>query len=188
MDRSTWWSITSFNDEIQIMENLMDGSLEMPSWLKEVYGGRELCPSTNKEHFQGALHTSQIRMTQVKKMLPTSHIEKVKSDAECLKRYVMKNETAIGEKKKLSNPKFITLEGLMELVAKEYLDKHGVLSWDRLHEMYTGKDVGYDVLSYNIVLEKPYLANLCSQPQSQRCWSKYGQAFIQNALKEYSGE
>ena len=187
-DRSTWWSITAYNEEIDTMQDLIDGKIECPPWIKQIYGGQEQCPSTGTIHFQGALNTTHTRLSQIKGLLPTSHIEAVKSTSDCLKRYVMKEETSVGEKSKLSNPKFITLEGLMELVAVQFLDTHGILNWDRLEEIYPNSDRGYDALTYEIVREKPYLANLCSQPQSLRCWSKYGQAFCDNALDSYQGE
>ena len=47
--KSTWWSVTAYNDEIESMEG------NFPEWVKAVYGGRETCPTTGRLHFQGAL-------------------------------------------------------------------------------------------------------------------------------------
>lgn len=93
-DRSTWWSVTAFNDEIEQLES----PAQYPDWLKFVHGGREICPMTLRVHFQGALQChSNIRFSQVKKWLPTAHIEKA-IVAEALRKYCMKKDTAAGEK------------------------------------------------------------------------------------------
>lgn len=93
-DRATWWSVTAYNDEIEQLES----PAQFPDWLKNVHGGREICPTTMRVHFQGALQChSNVRFSQVKKWLPTAHIEKA-IVAEALRKYVMKKDTAAGEK------------------------------------------------------------------------------------------
>lgn len=97
-DKSTWWSITAWNDEIAKCEGTL------PEFAKAIYGGREIAPSTGKEHFQGALQCfEQIRMAKIKSWLPTAHIEKALK-VEALKKYAMKKETASGEKTIRTNP------------------------------------------------------------------------------------
>lgn len=92
-DKSTWWSVTAYGDEIDILE-----STTWPPEVKKVHGGREMCPTTGKIHFQGAVqYTKQVRFSAVKKWLPTSHIEAARQ-SEALLKYVMKAETAVGEK------------------------------------------------------------------------------------------
>lgn len=93
-DRSNAWIATAYNDEIALLE---DASL-YPAIVKEVHGGREMCPSTGKLHFQGAiiLHSQQ-RISALKKWLPTAHLEPAKS-REAIKRYCMKQDTAAGAK------------------------------------------------------------------------------------------
>lgn len=92
-DKSTWWSVTAYGDEIALLE-----STTLPPEVKKVYGGREECPTTKKIHFQGAVqYTKQVRFSAVKKWLPTSHIEAARQE-QALIKYVMKPETAVGEK------------------------------------------------------------------------------------------
>lgn len=99
--KSTWWSITEFQPEYQ--ELLADGS-RYASFVKAVYGGLEKCPDTGRIHYQGAIQCNRnVRFSQVKQWLPKAHIQPVKVSAEKLKEYVMKAETAVGEKKAIIN-------------------------------------------------------------------------------------
>jgi len=94
-DKATWWSVTAFGDEILLLED----PSRFPSWVAKVYGGREECPDTKSIHFQGALqlHTQQ-RLSKLKSWLPTAHFE-IARKVEALKKYAMKSETAVSEKK-----------------------------------------------------------------------------------------
>lgn len=81
-----------------------------PTWLKRVYGGREECPDTHKIHYQGALQCrSNVRMSQIKSWLPTAHLEIARS-ADALKKYAMKEETAVGEKKVIDSVNYWPME------------------------------------------------------------------------------
>lgn len=99
-DKATWWSVTAFaEDEIKFLED----SSRWPSHIKKIYGGREECPETKKIHFQGAIQlNTQQRLTWFKTFLPTAHFEVARS-SEALKKYAMKEETAVGEKKAVVN-------------------------------------------------------------------------------------
>lgn len=92
--RATCWSVTAFNDEIERLEK----RLEVPDYIKEIVGGVEACPDTGKLHFQGMLVClHQVRMSKIKKWLPTAHLE-ICRNKEDLKKYVLKSETAVGPK------------------------------------------------------------------------------------------
>lgn len=97
-DKSTWWSVTAYNKEIESCEGTL------PEFVREIHGGREICPSTGRLHFQGAIRCyEQIRLAKFKSWLPTAHIQPCRS-TEALKKYVMKKETAVGEKTIRTNP------------------------------------------------------------------------------------
>lgn len=177
-EKAYWWAITAYNEDIETLTQLLEGKSEFPTWLKKIYGGKERCPTTGRIHGQICLNTTQVRGSQVKKFLPQSHIEIACKKDDVIK-YAMKEETAVDEKGEASNPKYCTLESLMEMIALQYLNKHGAEHTYNMHELYPDKDRGYDELSFLVVRENRYLANLCSQPQSQRCWVKYGEAFIE---------
>ncbi|AXH77360.1 MAG: replication associated protein [Cressdnaviricota sp.] len=129
-DKSTAWIATAYNDEIELLED----ASRYPAIVKEVHGGREVCPQTGKLHFQGAiiLHSQQ-RLSALKRWLPTAHLEPAKSK-EAIKRYCMKQATAAGDKTVRTNahPYFrmdelLTLLGnvisdLRERAMEEYID------------------------------------------------------------------
>lgn len=92
-NKSTWWSVTAYSAEISLLE-----SNEFPEFVGKVFGGREACPTTGREHFQGAIQCRrQVRLAQLKQWLPTAHLEPAR-DRLALRRYVMKEETAVGPK------------------------------------------------------------------------------------------
>lgn len=96
--RSTCWEVTAYDENITRLESPSDS---WPSWVKEVHGGREVCPKTDRIHFQGCIVTQQVRMSaicgKVTGWLPGCHTE-VARIAAALKKYSMKSETAVGEK------------------------------------------------------------------------------------------
>lgn len=97
--KSTYWSITGFNDDIQLLHN----NDEYPEFVDKVYGGEEQCPTTGRIHFQGMVKCHrQVRFTQIKEWLKQSHIEPAKS-VDALQKYVMKKDTAVGDKDERSN-------------------------------------------------------------------------------------
>jgi len=74
-----------------------------PSFVRQVLGGREICPHTGREHFQGAVQCwQQVRYTAFKDWLPTAHLENARKE-EALKLYAMKAATAVGEKNVVQN-------------------------------------------------------------------------------------
>lgn len=113
-DRASVWSITVWGAEIELVER----KEAFPDWVKAVAGGREACPKSGRVHFQGMLQCRrQVRMSQIKSWLPTAHLE-VSRDRFKLQKYVMKSETAIGEKTVQSNPNdYMTLDDFMMHIA-----------------------------------------------------------------------
>lgn len=115
-DKATWWSVTAFSEaEIE----LLNGT-QYPDWVSKVYGGVESCPDTGRLHFQGAIQARrQVRFTQVKSWLGTAHIEPARNK-DALRKYVMKEETAVGEKIERENatPYFRAHELLRKIAIK----------------------------------------------------------------------
>lgn len=96
--KSIWWSVTAFGDEIALLEG------KLPEFVREVRGGREICPDTGRLHYQGAIQLyDQSRMGKIKSWLKKAHLEPARA-VEALKAYAMKEETAAGEKTVRTNP------------------------------------------------------------------------------------
>lgn len=109
-DKATYWSITSFDEGEW---GRLEGD-EYPDWLESVSGGKEECPDTKRIHFQGMLKCRrQVRFAAVKGWLPEAHIEAAKNP-KALKKYVMKSDTAVGDKAEKTNQRpYITMTAFL---------------------------------------------------------------------------
>lgn len=117
--KATWWSITAFSQE-EI--DKLNGP-QFPEWVRKVFGGLESCPDTGRVHFQGAVQAHhQVRFSAVKQWLATSHIEPARNK-EALRKYVMKQETAVGVKSEVENSTpYYRAHNLLEMLAKAWSD------------------------------------------------------------------
>jgi len=118
-DKATWWSVTAWNDEIPLLED----TTKYPPEVVKVWGGREKCPDTGREHFQGCIQLAkQQRMTWFKAWLPTAHLE-VARQKDALKKYAMKADTATGDKMERTNPsKYLTADEICLLIGSKVTD------------------------------------------------------------------
>jgi len=167
-DKSTWFSITAFDEEEQ---RLLSGDV-FPQFVKKVFGGLEEAPDTGKVHFQGAVQCrSQQRFSAIKKWLPKSHIE-VAISAVALKKYVMKEETAVGEKKEVSNstPYYDNKSALL-MIAKVYNESREELATQQMPERYKDpKEAAFWFCIKKILLVNPHLVGVMCKPDIWRAW------------------
>lgn len=128
--RGYQWQVTAFDpsgnqtfNERLYLESLRDRTpgIVWPSWLKEVTGGMEKCPDTGALHFQADLKTTQVRFSQIKKVFPQAHIEKVHHPESHID-YVMKSATAVGDKSNSSNPAYLDIADAMRLLINTLLE------------------------------------------------------------------
>jgi len=158
--KSIWWSVTAFEDEIELCEGTL------PEFAKAIYGGREKCPSTGKEHFQGALQCyEQVRMAKIKSWLKKAHLEPARS-SEALKKYAMKNETASGEKTIRKNP-------VVHYTAQEIC----LL----LAQTSRQTDVGFWPRARNILRKSPELAGQLMNPSLRGFYEKTQEVWLEQA-------
>lgn len=117
--RSQWWSVTCYDNNITIIE---DAKL-FPKCVKSVHGGREQCPTTGRVHFQGAVECNGIqRAVFFRNWLPGVHFEKALSK-DALKKYALKADTACGVKQSVSNPiKYMTMDDILLQLAVCYYE------------------------------------------------------------------
>lgn len=156
-DKATWWSITAYNDEIALLED----NTKFPAWVQNVYGGREECPTTKRIHFQGALQCSQqVRMSQVKSWLPTAHLEVARAK-ECLVNYVLKKDTAVGEKVMRENPNpYLPFHEMCILISAQETN---------VSRLLCAEEAYWDAVNM-IIRVKPYLASSLSTPSLRNFW------------------
>lgn len=180
-DRGYWWSITAFNDEMELCED----NKHWPHFVKHIHGGREECPTTGTIHFQGAIECkSQQRFSAIKKFLPTAHIE-LAIKAEALKKYVMKQDTAVGEKTIRSNRVHLTMADALTVIGSHCV---GIDVIDFITE-YNLKDIdeGLKKLYWNAVKkhledDKYEDISLFSQPQMISAWKNSHTVWVRRAI------
>lgn len=120
--RSTWWSVTSWSGEIDIIRD----ATRYPAFVDRVEGQTENCPDTGRLHFQGAIKCNrQVRLSAFKSWLPTSNLKPAKS-VPALRTYVQKEETFNGDYAVRENelPRFAP-EEILDLLGEAYRkEKH----------------------------------------------------------------
>jgi len=170
-DKATHWAVTAYGDDILTIENVAT----CPPFVKTVFGGREICPTTGREHFQGHIQCkTQQRFAAIKKWLPRAHIEIVRNVKASI-QYALKEDTSSGEKKEMVNPKpFVTDRMVMEKLAntclqfcdcKAFIPKEG---WTPAH-LDDKEDFWHRVR--RILLDEPDLCGLLAKPDIYRLWN-----------------
>lgn len=137
--KSTWWSVTAFNAEISLLE-----SNEFPEFVAKLHGGREVCPTTGREHFQGAIQCRrQVRLSQIKQWLPTAHLEPAR-DRLALRQYAMKEATASGPKESRENTvETVSIRRLLVRLAEVWDESEFVKTWSEVECTKKAFDVCY---------------------------------------------
>lgn len=156
--RSAWWIITAYNDNISKVED----ATTYPKCVKAVFGGRERCPTTGREHYQGAVEChGQQRASFFRNWLPGVHFEKAKNK-DAVKRYCLKEDTAIGNKGVIENPEeYMTMDRGMMYLAEISLLK----DTDPTNEEY------WDLVNMAI-RNKPKLISMYATPAFRTAWNQ----------------
>lgn len=135
--RARLFSVTIYNeDEIKLVE-----SGKYPDFISSVTGGLEEAPTTGKIHYQCAISTHvQQRCSKIKKWLPTAHIQCARN-APALLNYVMKAETAVGEKKMIVNTRpYFHPEELLLKLAEKYIR----IEWIESDDEFPDESIRYN--------------------------------------------
>ena len=175
--RATAWSVTLFNDEQKT--DLPEG------WRLE--GQLEIAPDTGRKHYQGLLHTPQVRFSTVKKVYPKAHIEKCRDKA-ALRKYVHKAETRAPVPLRAAAMNFTKFfEDVFEYTYRQ-TDKTGVHGMaELLHAVKTDGQAQWlsEVVSQMIQdgASWDYAAKACD-PKIKSMWQRYRVAFHLSWLHE----
>jgi len=175
-NKSTWWSVTAFNDEIALLED----KSHYPPEVKTVFGGREKCPETGKEHFQGCvqLYTQQ-RMSWFKSWLKTAHLEPARHK-DALIKYAMKEDTATGEKLERTNPlKHFTADEICLELARKIFKQYKTRPMDK-----EPKDWFWTAAN-TMLLEDPKLAGQLMNPSLKGFWCETREVWVTLAQAEH---
>jgi hypothetical protein len=175
-DKATHWQVTAYDQDILRLEDASG----YPVYVKKVYGGREKCPTTGREHFQGhiVLRTQQ-RLSAIKKWLPTAHLEVARNFNASI-QYALKTDTASGEKSERANPTaFVTnrsaLEKLVEQAPYKICEDEDTEKedyWQRVRK---------------ILLDEPDLCGLYGKPDLYRLWRNTKSVWFERARRAREG-
>lgn len=169
-DKSTWWSITEFDEDYMA---ILEDATKYPPWVEAVYGGREKCKETDRQHFQGALQTrGQHRFGKVKGWLPKAHIEACKKNEQgivnsiALTKYAMKQDTADGEKvcRKNAVP-FLDAQHICRLISSKVVDRQT----DRQKQFWRAVE--------EIIVESPEMTGQLMNPSLKNFWVNTAKAW-----------
>jgi len=167
-DKSSRWAFTAYEDQWSLFEN-------MPPGIAEWGWNAEVCPKTNRKHYQGYLRlTQQQRFAWLRKLLPGVHIE-VSKNWDALKLYCQKEETRIpGTEPVTQTSNFLTHYQYVDVVGKAcagVIEGYGIsiasVSKEKMLKMVDAK------VCQDIMQGKRYAAHIASNPQWTTLWNKY---------------
>ena len=176
-DKATNWAVTAYGEDILTIEDASG----FPAFVKKVFGGREVCPTTQREHFQGHIQCfTQQRMSAIKKWLPRAHLE-VARNVQASIAYSLKADTSSGEKKETVNQKpFVTDRLAMEKLVATCGAKCECLWYPKGDEerCFTDEKEDYWHRVRAILLDEPDLCGLYAKPDLYRLWKNTKSVWI----------
>jgi len=172
-DKSSRWAFTAYEDQWSLFETIPPGIAEW-GW------NAEMCPKTNRRHYQGYLRTSQQqRFAWLKKLLPGVHLE-VAKNWDALKLYCQKEETRIeGSQPIHQTSNFLTIYQYVDVVAKRISDQLKA-SGLKLIEIPKAQRLQYvdDLVRQDISEGRRYAGHIATNPQWVTLWNKYSYEYI----------
>jgi len=173
-DKSSRWAFTAYEEQWSLFETIPPGIAEW-GWNAEV------CPKTNRKHYQGYLRLSQQqRFAWLRKLLPGVHIE-ISRNWEALKLYCQKEETRIeGTQPTQQTSSYMTLYQYTDYVAKRIADvikKDGGTPVDEIPMPHLLRYVDA-VVREDIRSGKRYASDIAVNPQWISKWNRFGRELI----------
>jgi len=168
-DKTTRWAFTAYQDQWSLFE-------AMPPGIAEWGWQREICPETNREHYQGYLRTSQQqRFAWVKKILPGVHIEPAKNWLKLI-QYCKKEDTRVpGSKPEHHTNSIPTHYQYTESVAKD-VAAYFKRTKQPISNITKERVMNYmeQVVKDDIMSGKVYAFHFASNPSWKTSWKQYG--------------
>uniref|UniRef100_UPI004047EF96 hypothetical protein n=1 Tax=Polynucleobacter sp. TaxID=2029855 RepID=UPI004047EF96 len=183
-DKYTHWAFTAF-DPIEMGK--VDASGNYPQFVKTIYGGREICKTSGREHWQGHVHCrAPQRFAAIKKWLPTAHIEPAR-DIHASIQYALKDDTSAGDKKAMVNPTpYVTdrvaMEKLVAVCGRScecvYVGRDDIkeIRKDLLCHLDEKEDYWHRVRA--ILMDEPDLCGMYAKPDLFRLWKNTKSVWI----------
>lgn len=157
-DKSTRWAFTAFENEWPLFQTMPDVVAEW-EWQPEV------CPDTQRKHYQGYIRTKrQVRFAQLRAVLPRVHLE-VAKNWEALIQYCRKDKTKAGASThQVNGSRAMTMADALTRIAAHATCLYWSSNFeDRLISEYWS--AVKEILSID-----PNAVGLFTQPQYLRAW------------------
>lgn len=123
-------------------------------------------------HIQGAVQTTQVRFSAIKKWLPRAHIE-VARNKKALLNYVEKEDTAVPNTQVVIQADYLSMDVALKEIAKYQMD---YMEWVKRSQVSKrAKDGAFEKDEFwnavrKILVEKPKAVGLFTNPQLERAW------------------
>lgn len=155
MDKSTRWSFTAYEAQWNLFTL-------MPPLIAEWGWQTEVCPTTGKRHYQGWLRTtSQVRLRQLRRVLPGVHLE-IAKNWEALLTYCSKTDTAVPGTQVTEQSSYMNKFQFLEYIVKKVLSEYG---YEYLTELHIDALVLLVLAEARFeVIDRPYLVWIISDP------------------------
>lgn len=175
IDKSTRWCFTAFEGAWQYF--VAD---KPPEWAAEGGWQTEVCPQTQRHHYQGYLRTKQqVRLSFLMKQMPGVHFE-IARDWYKAKNYTLKKNTAVPNtqvKWDIADNSALTMTDTLMMIADnvgsylaDEVKKHEQMKASAKLDDLIKEEFWYAV--NRILMTEPQLAQRFATPDVERMWKK----------------
>lgn len=174
--KSSRWAFTAYEQDWECYKI-------MPEIVAEWGWQQEICPKTQRPHYQGYMRLKrQARLAQLKKIFPTTHFE-ISRNWDALVNYCKKTETAVdGTQHHATGTKYLSMSDALIKVAANRPDTSNFKC--ETDEDYKRRAVyEYDAAVGVLLRADPNLVGIYSQPQYERAYVKWRQVWIEHSEK-----
>jgi len=188
-DRQTDRPATHWNAAVFDSDDNWSKLKVLPPFVKEVHSQQEICPDTQRPHFQvHVICHRQVRLTQMCSWIKATKWQPVRGKEHIQNsiKYTSKKESAVpGTHEVQQGERYYQLHELLLEVAKQYDFS------DELYLLERGENKReFAWLSGRLVRQDLRWANKLSNPQLKTCWDNWGAVFkriVSEYMEETSG-
>lgn len=177
--KTSRWSFTAYEDQWNLFQS-------MPAIIAEWGWQEEVCPKTQRKHYQGFVRTlRQVRFSQLRKALPGVHIEPAKN-WDALVNYCKKEETAVAgtQVHEMTTIKSLTFAKALIKVAEHRPRNINFDSCETIEDFKQKYAYEYERAVAELLEEDENLVGVYSQPQYERAYVKWRAVWVKKAESE----
>jgi len=182
-DKTTRWAFTAYQDQWPLFES-------MPELVSQWGWQKEICPDTQREHYQGFLLTKrQCRFNQLKALLPGVHIEAARNWA-ALVNYCKKTDSAIPKSQVFQESTYTHLtmsNALLKLAAHvpfrapPTFEEYASPDWEKTHKAIIDREYIEGVKE--ILRHQLDLVGIYSTNAMRQTWHWFRDVFIEKSIE-----